>query len=378
MLKEIISDIILYRETIETPSFLEAATKQFIVLPILRALGWRYNDLSTLDVFPEKNTGAGRVDYALQCNRMPLVFIECKKWDENIENGQDQLYRYASSVSVDIAILTNGILWDLYLPIRTSALGVKKVPWEDRIFCSINLEAQQEARSDFQKYLSKPNVEQGIARQAAEEAFQPKASDTPLPRRHYALPILLSLDQLGGSAPTHEVLRMVRQLMENELRSIDLSQRSDGQVYWENRTHDMRRELMSRGMMRKDSPHGLWEISEAGRESLHPQTLDPPLPQSCYAAPILIALDQFGGSAPTHEILRRIRQLMVDELQAVDVSRRSDGQVYCESRTHAMRSELVNRGLMKDNSARGIWEISDAGRVYLHNNGENLNGEEHN
>jgi hypothetical protein len=373
MLKEIISDIILYREAIETPSFLEAATKQFIVLPILRALGWQYNDLSNLDVFPEKDTGDGRVDYALQYNKQPVVFVECKKWSENIANSQDQLRRYASSMSVDIAVLTNGILWDLYLPSRISALGIKKVPWEDRIFCSINLEAQQEARSDFQRYLSKPNVEQGIAREAAEEAFQPKASDTPLPRRHYALPILIALDQLGGSAPTHKVLRRICQLMENDLRPIDLSQRPDGQVYWENRTHDIRRELVSRGLMRKDSQHGLWEISEAGRESLRPQTPDPPLPQSCYAIPILISLDQFGSSAPTHEILRRIRQLMVDELRPVDVSRRSDGQVYCESRTHAMRSELVNRGLMRDNSPRGIWEISDAGREYLLNNEENLN-----
>ena len=378
MLRETISDIILYRQTIETLSFLEAATKQFIVLPILRALGWRYSDLSTLDVFPEKNTGDGKVDYALQCDRKPMVFIECKKWNENIANSQDQLRRYASSMNVDIAVLTNGKLWDLYLPSRTSAPEIKKVPWEDRIFCSINLEAQQEAREDFEKYLSKTNVQRGLAKRAAEEAFQPQTPVIPLPRKHYALPILRALDQFGGSVSTNEVLAKVHQLMADELRPIDLSQRSDGQIYWENRTHDMRRELVSRGLMKDDSSHGMWEISEGGRESLRSQMSDTPLPQSRYMLPILRALDQFGGSARTNEVLRRVRQLMVDELRPIDISRRSDGQVYSENRTHAMRSMLVRMELVKNNSPRGIWEISDAGWEYLHNNGENLTDEQHN
>ena len=370
MLKETISDIILYRETIERLSFLEAPTKQFIVLPILRSLGWQYDNLSTLDIFPEKDTGDGKVDYALQCNRQPVVFIECKKWGENIGNSQDQLWRYASSMSVDIAVLTNGMLWDFYLPSGASTPEIKKVPWEDRIFCSIDLEAQQAAREDFQKYLSKPNVQRGLAKQAAKEAFQPQAPDIPLPRKHYALPILRALDQLGGSASTNAVLARIYQLMADELRPIDLSQRSDGQVYWENRTHDMRRELVSRGLMKDNSLHGMWEISEAGRESLGSQTSDVPLPQGRYALPILRALDQFGGAASTNEVLRRVRQLMVDELRPIDVSRRPDGQVYSENRTHAMRSALVRIGLMKVDSPHGIWEISDAGREHLRNKRE--------
>ena len=88
---------------------------------------------------------------------------------------------------------------------------------------------------------------------------------------------------------------------------------------------------------------------------------DTPLPQSRYELPILMALEELGGSAATHEVLRRVRQLMVDELREIDISRR-------ENRAHAMRLALVSRGLMRNDSPRGTWEITDAGREYLRNN----------
>lgn len=129
----------------------------------------------------------------------------------------------------------------------------------------------------------------------------------------------------------------------------------------------MRRELVGRELMMDDSPQGTWEISDVGRESL--QHTDTPLPQSRYKLPILTALEQLGGSAATHVVLRRVRQLMVDELRDIDISRRSDGQVYMKNRAQAMRSELVRKGFLKDDSPRGIWEITDAGREYLRDNG---------
>lgn len=368
MLAEIISDIILYKDTIETENFKEAVVRQFIVLPILRALGWRYNEFATLELLPEMSIGRKSVDYALQHNRNPVVLIECKRWGADLGDHLAQLHLYSTQTKVDIAILTDGKFWDFYLPDRASVPDNEKVPWQDRMFCSIDLEAQKEARENFHKFLSKPNVEKGIAKRAAEEALQPQTLDTPLPRRHYALPILRALYQLGGSAATHAVLSLVHQLMRADLRPIDLSQRSDGQVYWENRVHDMRRELVGRKLMIDDSPHGTWEISDVGRESLHPYT-DTPLPQSRYKLPILTALEQFGGSAATHVVLRRVRQLMVDELREIDISRRSDGQVYMGNRAQAMRSVLVRKNLMKRDSPRGTWEITDAGREYLRDNG---------
>lgn len=70
-------------------------------------------------------------------------------------------------------------------------------------------------------------------------------------------------------------------------------------------------------------------------------------------------------------MLRQVFQLMeaANELQEIDKSRRSDGQFYWNNRTQDMRRELINKGFMKDDSPRGIWEISDAGRNHLLNNG---------
>ena len=273
MLTQVISDIVQCRETIEKHEFDETATKQYIVIPILRSLDWHDSNLYTLEVYPEKKVNKDkndRVDYALQQGETSLVFIECKRWGEKIEKFQDQVCRYAFQAGVEIAVITNGKIWDFYLPDQTSTPDRRVIPWEDRIFCSIDLEVQQEAVSDFQKYLSKSNVEQGKAKVNAREAFQPQALETPLPRQRYGLPILRVLEELGGCGATRQVLKQVYQLMEatNELRQIDKSRRSDGQFYWDNRTQDMRRELINKGLMKEDSPRGVWEISEAGRNHL--------------------------------------------------------------------------------------------------------------
>ena len=47
MLRQIISDILLCGNTIEKYQFDETATKQYIVLPILRALNWQDSNLYT-------------------------------------------------------------------------------------------------------------------------------------------------------------------------------------------------------------------------------------------------------------------------------------------------------------------------------------------
>ncbi len=271
MLAQTISDIVQCRQTIENHKFDETATKQYIVLPILRSLDWQDDNLYTLEVFPEKRVGDGKVDYALQQNWTSLVFIECKRWGTSIEKYQAQICQYAFQVGIEIAVITNGKIWDFYLPDLTSTPERRVIPWEDRIFCSIDLEIQREAVSDFQRYLSKSNVEKGKAKEEAQEAFQPRLSRTPLPRQNYGLSILRALKSLGGSGATHQVLDLVYQFMEaaNELREIDKSRRSDGKFYWDNRTQDMRRELISKGLMKDDSPWGIWEISDAGREYLH-------------------------------------------------------------------------------------------------------------
>ena len=173
-LEQIIAHIVQFTRTITEYDFDEPATRQFIVLPILRALGWDDKNLETLEVFPEsrtdpENNKRTKVDYALQHEGRSLVLIECKRWRENIEGAEEhhqQLARYIFQRGVDLGILTNGKTWHFYLAYKTDVL------WRDRKFCSIELNKQKDAIVDFQKYLSKPKVINESAKAEAEKIVQ--------------------------------------------------------------------------------------------------------------------------------------------------------------------------------------------------------------
>ncbi len=164
MLKETITRILGFPETLQGNDFNEAATKHFVVLPILRDLGWNCDNLENLEVFPDKSTESGPVDYALQHDGKARVFIVVKRWPT--EPAPDELYDeiapYVSQEEVDFVVLTNGKTWLFYLP------ELLDVSWKTGRFCSIDLDNGDEAASDFQKYLSKPDVVNGSAREAAE------------------------------------------------------------------------------------------------------------------------------------------------------------------------------------------------------------------
>lgn len=97
------------RETAET----EEATKQGVILPFIRALGFDIFDLS--QVVPEFNSDVGtkkgeKVDYALKIDGEIVMLVEAKPVTIDLGEAQyNQLYRYFSVTDAQIAILTNGI-----------------------------------------------------------------------------------------------------------------------------------------------------------------------------------------------------------------------------------------------------------------------------
>ncbi len=164
MLKETIDHIFEFTETLTSNDSNKAVTKHFVVLPILRDLEWNCDNLENLEVFPDKSTESGTVDYALQHDGKSRVFIVVKRWPTELDPDElyDETALYASQEEVDFVVLTNGKTWDFYLP------NLPDVPWETRRFCSIDLDNENEAVSDFQKYLSKSHVLDASAREAAE------------------------------------------------------------------------------------------------------------------------------------------------------------------------------------------------------------------
>ena len=88
----------------------EEDTKQKIILPFIMALGW---DPFSDDVEPEYTCAVGKdigdkVDYALKIDNSPIIFVECKKYEEPLEKHIKQLFNYYAKADIKTAILTNG------------------------------------------------------------------------------------------------------------------------------------------------------------------------------------------------------------------------------------------------------------------------------
>jgi restriction system protein len=90
------------------------------------------------------------------------------------------------------------------------------------------------------------------------------------PESAFFRPILQALSDLGGSAKRSDVFIMLEQSMRDVLKPIDyqiLSSEAE-QVRWQNSAQWARNLMVKEGLLQSDSPVGIWEITEKGREFL--------------------------------------------------------------------------------------------------------------
>lgn len=138
----------------------ESQTKQFAILPILRELGW---DIFNPDeVWPEYRCGSYKFDYAL-CNKATAkVIVEAKRLGTDLTAHKKQLLRYSFEDGADLAVLTDGKVWWVYLPRAESA-------WEKRFVSSYTI-TSSESIYRLRDLLSKDAVLSGKAVKTAIEA----------------------------------------------------------------------------------------------------------------------------------------------------------------------------------------------------------------
>lgn len=87
------------------------------------------------------------------------------------------------------------------------------------------------------------------------------------PEEAFYLAILDSLTEVGGSAPIAEVLERVHGKMKNRLKEPDLQLlKSTNMPRWRNTAMWARNNLKEEKLMKSDSPFGIWEITQAGKE----------------------------------------------------------------------------------------------------------------
>ena len=80
-------------------------------------------------------------------------------------------------------------------------------------------------------------------------------------------PILEALVEIGGSGSIVKVISIVEKKMSDRLNDVDrqILKSTPGKPRWRNTAQWERNTLVNEGLMKKGSPHGVWEISDAGR-----------------------------------------------------------------------------------------------------------------
>jgi hypothetical protein len=99
----------------------EEATKNAFIMPLIGLLGFDVYD--PREVVPEYVTDIGtkkgeKIDYAILKDNEPIILIECKNWEQNLNVHEGQLLRYYHVSKAKFGILTNGIIYRFYSDIE--------------------------------------------------------------------------------------------------------------------------------------------------------------------------------------------------------------------------------------------------------------------
>lgn len=119
----------------------EEGTKNGLIMPLIQKLG--YDVFNPLEVCPEYTSDFGlkqkeKVDYAILKDGKPVIFIECKPVNADLNDKKygSQLFRYFTTCDCSVVgILTNGIEYRFYSDTQTKN-KMDKTP-----FMTINLES---------------------------------------------------------------------------------------------------------------------------------------------------------------------------------------------------------------------------------------------
>ena len=143
-------------------SYDEAATKQAVILKILSLLDWDPFDVD--EVQPEYEAGGGKVDFSLRHSSANKVFLVVKKDAKDFAKHQDKLLTYSVQGKAEIAILTNGLTWWMFLPLLGGSAEEKK-------FHVIEMKEQsaEEVSEKLEEFLAKESVIAGTSMRRGKE-----------------------------------------------------------------------------------------------------------------------------------------------------------------------------------------------------------------
>lgn len=90
------------------------------------------------------------------------------------------------------------------------------------------------------------------------------------PEDKFKIPILQSVVELGGKGKVKDVLEKVYQKMKDIFTELDYEPLSSNSksIRWKNTAQWCRMKMVNEGLLSKNSPNGIWEITEKGKEYL--------------------------------------------------------------------------------------------------------------
>jgi restriction system protein len=93
-------------------------------------------------------------------------------------------------------------------------------------------------------------------------------------------------------------------------------------------------------------------------------------PNKDFMLPILTVLEEMGGRETTAKVLSQVEDLMSDRLNEFDLGKLKNGQLRWHNTAQWARQDMKEAGLLADDSPRGVWEITELGRVLLREQGK--------
>ncbi len=86
----------------------------------------------------------------------------------------------------------------------------------------------------------------------------------------FIIPILKSINELGGSARTKDILKKVNMKMRKKLNEYDIETLTSipSVTRWKQTAQMARMTMVTDGLLKKGSPRGVWEITEKGKKAI--------------------------------------------------------------------------------------------------------------
>ena len=133
----------------------ERAVEIAVILPLLSQVGWNTGNMA--EVYPQSPVDSGgKVDYALKIDGKVRILVEVKSWNHRLQDGEEnQLAGYCHQAKPDLAVLTSGNRWLLYLPPKGQDDAELQLFLE---FDIVSLEPDK-VRKNFERFLARDRFE---------------------------------------------------------------------------------------------------------------------------------------------------------------------------------------------------------------------------